>query len=133
MIEKTIRDFLVENLNGLTSQNCFVGNIPENAPTTYCVVKSQPSPLSDSHNLISEKLTLPKGINQKSSALTINVAGETYEAASALIGEVFTALGGEDGGCINVNTTQAFITPVESPFNEEGNLFKFNFIVRTNN
>jgi len=132
MIENQIRDFLVENLDSLTNSNCFVGNVPDTHPETYCVVKNQPSPLSDSHNLISEKLTLPKGINQKSVSLTIEVASDTYEAASTLIGRIFTTLGGEDGGFISINTTQIFITPVESPFYEEGDLFKFNFIVRTN-
>lgn len=132
MIEKEIRDFLVENLDCLSVSNCFIGNVPENPPAIYCVVKSQPSPLSDTHNSISEKLTTPSGINQKSVSLVTEVVGETYEAASTLIGEIFTALGGDDGGFIVHSTAQMYITPVESPFYKEGNLFKFNFIVRTN-
>ncbi|MDR1169046.1 MAG: hypothetical protein LBK53_09210 [Heliobacteriaceae bacterium] len=133
MIETTIRDFLVENHDDLTTENCFVGSIPEDAPASYCVVRQQSSPLSDTHNSISEKLTTPHGINQKVISLGVEVVGEDYETGALLIAEIFMAMGGEDGGCIDLYTTQAYVTPVEPPFYEKDeDLFKFNFIVRTN-
>jgi hypothetical protein len=134
MIETTIRDFLVENHDDLTIENCFVGSTPEDAPANYCVVRKQSSPLSDTHNSISEKLSAPRGINQKVISLGVEVVGEDYETGALLIAEIFTALGGEDGGCVNFDTTQFHITPVEPPFYEkDDDLFKFNFIVRSNN
>jgi hypothetical protein len=130
MIENSIRDFLVQNLLDLTNQNCFAGKAPDTAPATYCVVKKQSSPLADSHNTIAGKLRTPVGIGEQSASLSIEVQGDDYQEAATLINEIFTALGGEDGGCVNLTNKQVYIIPVQSPFQEE-DVLKFNFIVRT--
>ncbi len=131
MIETTIRDFLVENLDDLTSGNTFAGTVPGNAPATYCVVKKQSNPMSDSHNTIATKLSTPVGINQKSAAICVEVKSEDYQEAATLIDEIFITLGGEDGGCVNFTGGQAYIIPVESPYQNE-NTMNYDFIVRTN-
>ena len=131
MIENSIRDFLVQNLNDLTTENCFVGGGSASAPPTYCVIRKQSTPLADSHNTIAEKLRTPVGINQQSVSLAVDVISSDYQEAATLMNEIFMALGGEDGGCIGLTNNQAYIIPVQSPYQEE-NILKFNFIVRTN-
>lgn len=132
MIETKIRDYLISTVENLSTSNCFIGNIPaENAEETFAVVTTKASPLSDSHNTLASKLTAPKGINQKSLALAIYTESATYSGSSELIWDIFSTLGGEDGGCIVQDSIQMYITPVESPYHEEGNTFRFNFIVRT--
>lgn len=132
MIETKIRDYLISTVENLSTSNCFIGNIPaENTEETFAVVTTKSNPLSDSHNTLASKLTAPKGINQKSLALSIYTKSTVYSDSSELIWDIFSTLGGEDGGCIVQDSTQMYITPVESPYHEEENTFKFNFIVRT--
>lgn len=133
MIETKIRDYLISNVENLSTTNCFIGNVPSgNTVETFAVVTTKASPLSDSHNTLAAKLTAPKGINQKSLALSVYAESAVYDDACGLIWDIFSSLGGEDGGCIVQDTTQMYITPVESPYHEEENTFRFNFIVRTN-
>ncbi len=132
MIETKIRDYLISQISSLSTSNCFIGNIPtNNTETTFAVVTTKASPLSDSHNMLANQLTSPKGINQKSLALSVYAESDVYDTASSLIWDVFSNLGGEDGGCIVQDSTQMYITPVESPYHESENTFRFNFIVRT--
>lgn len=133
MIETKIRDYLISNVENLSTTNCFLGNIPlDNTIETFAVVTTKASPLSDSHNILATQLTSPKGINQKSIALSVYVESTVYDNASSLIWNIFSSLGGEDGGCIVQDSAQIYIVPVESPYHESENTFRFNFIVRTN-
>lgn len=133
MIETKIRDYLISNVENLSTANCFIGSISSgNTVDTFAVVTTEASPLSDSHNTLATKLTSPKGINQKSLALAVYTQSAVYEDSSKLIWDIFSSLGGEDGGCIVQDTTQMYITPIESPYHEKENTFRLNFIVRTN-
>lgn len=132
MIETKIRDYLISTVSGLSIANCFLGNIPAgNTETTFAVVSTGASPLSDSHNSLASKLSAPKGIKQNSFAISIEVQSDLYDTASDLIWAVFSKLGAQDGGCIVQGTEQMYITPVESPYHEKDITFKLNFIVRT--
>lgn len=132
MIEEKIKDYLVSRVTGLSVTNCFVGNVPSgNTETTFAIVSTGASPLSDTHNSLASKLTAPKGINQNSVALSISVQSPIYDSASNLIWDIFTKLGGQDGGCIVQDSTQMYITPVEAPYHEKDIIFRLNFIVRT--
>lgn len=132
MIETTLRDYLISKISSLTTSNCFVGNEPTgNTETTFVVISTGASPLSDSHNTLATKLTIPKGINQRSVAVSIYVQSDAYSAASNLIWSVFNSLGGYDGGCIVQDNIQMFITPVEAPYHEKDIVFRLNFVIRT--
>lgn len=133
MIETKIRDYLISNVENLSITNCFIGSFPPmNTLGKFAVVTTESSPLSDSHNILATQLTSPKGINQKSLALAVFAQSTVYNDASSLIWDIFTSLGGEDGGCIVQDATQMYIIPVESPYHEKDNVFRLNFIVRTN-
>lgn len=132
MIETTLRDYLISKISSLTTSNCFVGNEPPgNTETTFAVISTGASPLSDSHNSLATKLTIPKGINQRSIAVSTYVQSDNYSTASNLIWSIFNNLGGYDGGCIVQDTTQMFITPVEAPYHEKDIIFRLNFVIRT--
>jgi len=135
MVENQLRDFLVQNVNALTNSNCFVGELPQTpASGTNVLIVSSNSPLSDSHNSLAMKLSTPKGIGEKSVALTIISQSSVYDNASDLIWEIYAALGSDDGGCITLSgqdPKQIHITPAEAPFYEDGVGFKLNFVVRT--
>ena len=132
MIETKIRDYLISNVETLSTTNCFIGLAPSGVlPETFAVVTTASSPLSDSHNTLATQLTSPKGINQKSLALAAFAQSTIYNDSSTLIWDIFTSLGGEDGGCIVQDGIQMYITPVESPYHEKDNVFRLNFIIRT--
>ena len=132
MIETQIRDYLISKISSLSASNCFVGCEPSGyTGPIFTVVKTELSPLSDSHNMLATKITIPKGIKQKGLSMTISVKSTTYDTGSNLIEDIFSKLGGSDGGCIIQNTTQMYITPVEAPYYDY-NIFVLNFIVRTN-
>lgn len=132
MIETQIRDYLISKISSLTTSNCFIGSAPSgNTETTFAVVTTEASPLSDSHNMLATKLSIPKGIGQKGLAISVYVQSDTYSTASNLIWDVFAKLGGYDGGCIVQDNTQMFITPVEAPYHEKDIVFRLNFVIRT--
>lgn len=132
MIETKIRDYLISNVENLSTTNCFIGEIPEgNSAETFAIISTEASPLSDSHNSLAMKLSTPKGISQKNTAISIFTQSTTYDSASDLIWDIFSSLGGEDGGCVVQDSTQMYIIPVESPYHEKDITFRLNFIVRS--
>jgi len=132
MLEPILKSYLIENITDLNEENVFIGQASEpTTSNTFAVISSSCSPLSDSHNTLAAELTMPKGINERSFAYTITTQGNSYENSANLILNIFAALGEDDGGCIIQNNKKMYITPVEAPFREDGNLFRFNFIVRT--
>lgn len=133
MLENTIKDYLVSKVEGLTAQNCFVGEFSPN-PTSHtnAVILSSNSPLADSHNSLAERLRTPKGLGETSIAIAIITKSDVYDSASNLIWDIYDALGDDDGGCISYNLKQMYIVPNEAPYCDGENTFKLNFIVRTN-
>lgn len=132
MIEAKIKDYLISNVEALTVANCFVGNVPSGTTSsTFVVISSSVNPLSDSHNSLAMKLSTPKGINEKSVAISIMTQSDLYESASDLIWKIYSELGSDDGGCIIQDEKQMYIIPNDSPFCEENNKFRLNFITRT--
>lgn len=132
MLETILKDYLIANVDTLTSVNCFVGNMPSGTtPETFAVITSSMNPLSDSHNSLAMKLSTPKGINEKAVAISIITQSDVYNSASDLIWEIYSALGLDDGGCIIQGGKQMYIIPNDPPFCEENNKFRLNFIIRT--
>lgn len=132
MLEPILKDYLIKNISELNEENVSMGEPSSmDVNKTYVTISSNYSPLTDSHSSLTQELSIPKKINERVFAFTIMTQSSSYEKSANLILDIFEALGGDDGGCIEHADRQMFITPIETPFREKENLFKLNFIVRT--